>query len=188
MVGRSSSGEACLQLLENTAPDILLLDPGLPDWDGLLLIPSIRQKQPQTRIILLLSVPTENALVRAANLGVSGVVAKSQSLLDRVSEIQLGHLRLSFQERYTYPGYVKTCWPPTPMDEVVSSAFFRLAILFNQVHGGSPTRSQIMGVPINPSCVPNVFLQSIFDYASSSNKNGANSSTQRRQALPAHFD
>jgi NarL family two-component system response regulator LiaR len=76
------------RLLEREKPDVLLLDVGLPDGDGLELIPVVKQVSPKTNIVLLTSLSDEYTLLRAVDSGISGYVSKSSSLSDLLSTIR----------------------------------------------------------------------------------------------------
>lgn len=74
-------------LLEREKPDVLLLDVGLPDGDGLELIPVVKQVSPGTNIVLLTSLSDEYTLLRAVDSGISGYVSKSSSLIELMETI-----------------------------------------------------------------------------------------------------
>jgi len=77
-----------LALIERTQPDVLLLDVGLPDGDGLDVLPEVKRRFPHTQVVILTSMTDEDVLVRALDSGVSGFVSKSGALADLFSSIR----------------------------------------------------------------------------------------------------
>ena len=72
----------CLELAQRTAPQVLLLDVRLPDGDGIEIVPGIKQRSPETNILVLTSLSDEETLLRAMQAGVSGFVSKSRDLAE----------------------------------------------------------------------------------------------------------
>ncbi len=75
-------------LVRRTCPDVLLLDVGLPDGDGLDLIPQVKQFSPKTQVVVLTCLSDEKTLMRAIDKGVNGFVSKSGSLNDLLFAIR----------------------------------------------------------------------------------------------------
>lgn len=75
-------------LIQNTTPDVLLLDVGLPDGNGLDLIPEVNQISPETNIVVLTSLSDEGTLMRVVDSGISGFVSKNSQLSDLLTTIR----------------------------------------------------------------------------------------------------
>lgn len=75
-------------LIQNTTPDVLLLDVGLPDGNGLDLIPEVNQLSPETNIVVLTSLSDEGTLMRVVDSGISGFVSKNSQLSDLLTTIR----------------------------------------------------------------------------------------------------
>lgn len=76
------------ELLQQVKPDVLLLDVGLPDGNGLDLIPVVQAKTPETKIIILSCLTDENTLIRAIDSGVTGFISKGSPLSKLMSTIR----------------------------------------------------------------------------------------------------
>jgi DNA-binding NarL/FixJ family response regulator len=76
------------ELLQRIKPDVLLLDVGLPDGNGLDLIPVVQAHTPATKIIVLSCLTDENTLIRAIDGGVTGFISKGSSLSKLMSTIR----------------------------------------------------------------------------------------------------
>ncbi|MCX7943759.1 MAG: response regulator transcription factor [Deltaproteobacteria bacterium] len=73
--------------------DIVLLDINLPDGNGLDLIQFIKNKSPDTEIIILTTYTDENKLFSALRLGASGYITKENTtryILEGINEILAG--------------------------------------------------------------------------------------------------
>ncbi len=78
----------CLDLVQRTLPQVLLLDVILPDGDGISLAPKIKAIHPDTNILILTSLADQATLLRAMQAGVSGFVSKSRNLLEVLQAIR----------------------------------------------------------------------------------------------------
>jgi DNA-binding NarL/FixJ family response regulator len=78
VVGEAGTGAEALDLVETVAPDLVLLDLGLPDMDGLTVL--ARLKEMSRAAVLVVSMHAEPALVRrAVQAGAAGYVLKGVS-------------------------------------------------------------------------------------------------------------
>ncbi len=98
LVGEAATGAAALKLVEETRPDIVLLDIHLPDADGLEVSKTILAGHPATKIIIFSSDTARTRVDAALELGVCGYVSKAGSveeLLSAISSVMAGKLFLS---------------------------------------------------------------------------------------------
>lgn len=78
-IGRYATARACRAAFEEEVPpaaDIILLDLKLPDGDGLSLVPLLRERTPNTNIVVLTSNDDYRRVLEAIKLGVVGYVLK----------------------------------------------------------------------------------------------------------------
>jgi DNA-binding NarL/FixJ family response regulator len=87
-LGAASSLSDGQILVENCSPDVLLLDVGLPDGNGLDMIPQVNTASPDTNIIVLTSLSDEATLMRVVDSGISGFVSKDSQLSDLLEAIR----------------------------------------------------------------------------------------------------
>ncbi|HUV29073.1 MAG TPA: response regulator transcription factor [Anaerolineales bacterium] len=87
-LGSAASLENGRRLLQETSPNVLLLDVGLPDGNGLDLIPEVKQISPDTNIVVLTSLTDETTLMRVVDSGISGFVSKDSQLSDLLVTIR----------------------------------------------------------------------------------------------------
>jgi DNA-binding NarL/FixJ family response regulator len=93
IVGEAGTAAEAVRLATATAADVVLLDLGLPDLDGLRAIARLRQARPAAAV-LVLTMHDEPALVRGAvRAGAGGYVLKGvgrQELLAAITAVQQG--------------------------------------------------------------------------------------------------
>lgn len=88
VVGEAGDGKTTLSLATSLLPDVLLLDVGMPDMDGLGVLHAIRVDAPQCRV-LLLTMHEEEAILRAAlRAGASGYVLKQAAEAELLTAIR----------------------------------------------------------------------------------------------------
>jgi DNA-binding NarL/FixJ family response regulator len=87
-LGSASSISKGHSLIKETTPDVLLLDVGLPDGNGLDLIPEVNQISPETNIVVLTSMSDEATLMRVVDSGISGFVSKNSELSELMETIR----------------------------------------------------------------------------------------------------
>ena len=93
VVGSCGDGAACLELVAALRPDIVLLDIALPDADGLALVARIRERSPESRVLMLSMHSEPEYAAEAAARGACGLVAKSSSpevLVDAIRRVAAG--------------------------------------------------------------------------------------------------
>lgn len=89
LVGEATGGYEALQLLEQTRPDLLLLDLSMPDLDGISVTRDAKRRFPDVRV-LILTVHEEQALLREAiRAGASGYVLKQAAESELLSALRV---------------------------------------------------------------------------------------------------
>ena len=93
--------EDCLAAIEGgTAPDILLLDIGLPGMDGLQGISRFKAVAPETKIVMVTSFDDHERIFKAVCAGASGYLIKSAALAkitEAIAEVRSGGAPMSPQ-------------------------------------------------------------------------------------------
>jgi DNA-binding NarL/FixJ family response regulator len=109
VVGEAATGRAGLQVVEETKPDVVLLDLSMPDMDGLEVIPLIRERVPEARVVVLSGHEAGRVSLEALDQGASRYVNKASGL-ERISEVVHEVARLEppfYDERF---GVVRSIW------------------------------------------------------------------------------
>jgi two-component system, OmpR family, KDP operon response regulator KdpE len=98
----AETGRAALDLLERDRPEIVLLDLGLPDLDGLEVIRRVRGAGRKVPIVVLSSRGDERGKVQALDLGADDYVTKPFGMAELVARIRTA-LRHRWQEQGSEP-------------------------------------------------------------------------------------
>ena len=108
VIGEATNFEESIQQVNELRPDILLMDIGMPGMDGLEAIPILRQKSPQTQI-LVLTMHEDTALVQAyLHAGASGYIIKraaESELIDAIYVVWRGMI-------YVHPALMRSLVSP----------------------------------------------------------------------------
>lgn len=88
VVGEAGDGSCAIRITLETQPDVLVTDISMPGPNGIAVVRQIRERLPDTRV-LLLSMHEDAALVREAReAGAAGYVTKRAGLADLVRAVR----------------------------------------------------------------------------------------------------
>jgi DNA-binding NarL/FixJ family response regulator len=97
VVGEASDGMQVLDVVQQTSPDVLLLDLRMPNIDGLSALQTLQQTHRSTRVIVLTASEDKNEFVQAMKLGCSGIVLKqtaSELIVKSIRKVHQGEIWL----------------------------------------------------------------------------------------------
>jgi DNA-binding NarL/FixJ family response regulator len=98
VVGEAATGKQALAVLERTNPDVVFLDIGLPDVDGISLVAAIRRTCAKAKVVML-TCQTDAASVHLTfDAGVSGYLTKAaapREIVDAVRKVSCGQMAVS---------------------------------------------------------------------------------------------
>ena len=87
LVAKAATGHEALRFPDSLQPDIVVLDLYLPDRYGVTLIAPLREKWPQTRVIVLTFADDQQHRAAALAAGATGFVSKISAVDDLVPAI-----------------------------------------------------------------------------------------------------
>jgi len=76
VVGEAASGEAALEAIKTSKPDVVCLDVLMPGIDGLAVLRRIRDEHPTMRVVIITAGATPEVVKDALALGAHGLVVK----------------------------------------------------------------------------------------------------------------
>jgi DNA-binding NtrC family response regulator len=88
MLERKMDGAAGLKALQSNNYDVVLLDMMLPDMDGMEILETIKQKKPQTGIIVITGYSTVANALKAMKLGATDYLSKPFSEDELLASIE----------------------------------------------------------------------------------------------------
>src|SRR5690625_4733773 len=91
VIGTAYNGRECLSLLEETKPDVLLLDIIMPHVDGLNVLNTIKNEPDKPHVIMLTAFRQEEVMKKAVDYGASYFILKPfdmDNLSDQIRQVQ----------------------------------------------------------------------------------------------------
>jgi two-component system response regulator DegU len=89
VVGEAADGVETISLIEETRPDIVLLDIRMPEMDGLEAARRIREKYPDVGVIMLTAYDDRQFVVEAVRSGARGYVLKARDAEHLIQTVRL---------------------------------------------------------------------------------------------------
>ncbi|MFQ5657265.1 MAG: response regulator [Candidatus Methylomirabilales bacterium] len=99
VVGEAASGREVFRILEETRPDVLLIDILMPELEGPQILPQIREYAPSTKVLLLTGDFEREPVFRALWEGARGYLQKSVSSATLLKAIRVVHAGEAWIER-----------------------------------------------------------------------------------------
>jgi DNA-binding NarL/FixJ family response regulator len=79
VVGAAADGDEAVELVERLSPDIVLMDLRMPRCDGVEATLRIREKHPQTEVVVLTTYTDDRSVLDALRAGARGFLTKDAS-------------------------------------------------------------------------------------------------------------
>ena len=79
IVGEAATGGEAVEAVQTLGPDLVLMDIRMPDMDGLAATEAIKQRSPDTSVIVVTSYESKEYLRRAIEAGAAGYLLKGTS-------------------------------------------------------------------------------------------------------------
>lgn len=93
LLGAVSSGTAALAMLDAYEPDVVLLDLGLPDMDGVQVIRHVAQMRPQCEVLVVTMFEDDQHVLPCIEAGATGYLLKDASterIIAAIDELRAG--------------------------------------------------------------------------------------------------
>lgn len=88
VVAEAANGIECLDILEDSIPDILLLDINMPEKNGLEVLDEIKKKEYDVKVLILTVHNELEYLLKAVDIGVDGYILKDSKSAELKRAIQ----------------------------------------------------------------------------------------------------
>ena len=99
-MGAVSSGEAALKFVEQTKPDIVLMDINLPGMSGIECTKIIKAAHPEILVMMCTVYEDDEKIFKALSVGASGYIQKkstSDEVLEAINQLMVGGAPMSSQ-------------------------------------------------------------------------------------------
>ena len=115
VVGEASDGREVLQVVQQTEPDVVILDLRMPNLDGLAALQALQQMNKKAKVIVLTASEDKNEFVQAMKLGCSGIVLKQTApelIVKSIRKVYAGeiwldsHTTAAVMRQFAAPGEV----------------------------------------------------------------------------------
>ena len=97
VVAQAADGQEALRLVEEAAPDVIVMDVIMPVMDGIDACRQITELLPGTRVLMLTASNEQDAIVRSIAAGATGYLQKysgKEQLLTTLREVARGEFRI----------------------------------------------------------------------------------------------
>lgn len=91
VVAVASTASEAIEAADRWHPDVVLMDYGLPDRDGVQAAAAIRSGNPSTKVVIVTGLVDESIVLAAIEVGCSGYVTKYQHVAVVVDAIRTAH-------------------------------------------------------------------------------------------------
>jgi DNA-binding NarL/FixJ family response regulator len=91
VVAEAGSGEEALEILEDVAPDVILMDISMPGMNGIQATREIREKDPAVKVVILTMLDQEGYVYEAVKAGATGYMLKNTSSDELLEAIETVH-------------------------------------------------------------------------------------------------
>lgn len=95
VVGQATNGRDCLNVVSKTRPDVLLLDIEMPQMDGIETSRAVKEKFPNTKILILSMHNSGQYISQLIAIGVDGYILKnmgSEQLVEAIRDLHDGKI------------------------------------------------------------------------------------------------
>jgi two-component system invasion response regulator UvrY len=88
VAGEAGSGRETLRGVQETEPDVLLLDIAMPEGGGVEVLAQVRSLRPELRVLILSVYPEKQYAIRALRAGAAGYLTKESAPEELVAAIR----------------------------------------------------------------------------------------------------
>lgn len=88
VVGEAGSAREAVEKVEQVSPDVVLLDVRMADDDGFTALEAIREKRPDSRVVMLSTYDNPTYVARSVALGATDYVLKGSSRDELIRSVQ----------------------------------------------------------------------------------------------------
>ena len=102
VVGEAKDGEEAVRLTARLAPDVVIMDLVMPKKNGVVAVRELRERNPNSRVLVLTSFGSSDELAEALEAGAAGAIMKNspnKALIDAIRTVASGRSAVSSEVR-----------------------------------------------------------------------------------------
>ncbi|MDZ7794257.1 MAG: response regulator transcription factor [Spirochaetia bacterium] len=145
LIGEAESAEETMQLLRTNSVDVVVLDIGLPDKDGIEVLKDIKAERIKTRVLMLSMHPENRYAQRAIKNGAAGYLTKdyaAKTIADAIRKVY--HQGSYITEEVARQLYTKDFNAgDKPAHELLSDREYQIFVLIGQGKSVSEISEQL---------------------------------------------
>ena len=88
VVGEADDGRQAVSLAAELTPDVVVMDVGMPNLNGIEAAAQVKQARPETSVVMLSMHSDEGYILRALRAGATGYILKDSAEADLVSAVR----------------------------------------------------------------------------------------------------
>ncbi len=154
VVGQVGDGQAAVEATLRLLPDLVLMDIDMPRMNGLEALSVLKEKVPETQVVMLTVSENETSLLEATRLGAQGYLLKdlnAAGFLEMLNGLQHGKAAMT---RQTTARLMKGLMDPSPQqDQPVKSLTKREIELLQLVADGMPNKAIAQTLSVSENTV-----------------------------------
>lgn len=157
LVGEVPSGESALAVLDEVAPDVILMDLMMPGMSGIETIQAVRDRDPDVQIIALTSFGKDDLVKQALTAGAISYLLKdvdAQELAEAIRAAHEGQSRLSREALQALVGALNQ--PPSPGHDLTNREREVLALLVEGLNNSEIAERLFIGRTTAKTHVSNI--------------------------------
>lgn len=157
LVGEVPSGESALAVLDEVAPDVILMDLMMPGMSGIETIQAVRDRDPDVQIIALTSFGKDDLVKQALTAGAISYLLKdvdAQELAEAIRAAHEGQSRLSREALQALVGALNQ--PPSPGHDLTNREREVLALLVEGLNNSEIAERLFIGRSTAKTHVSNI--------------------------------
>ena len=114
VVGEALNGKQVLEIMQDTAVDIVILDIRMPEMDGEATIKELRKRHPETKVLVLTYDQDPDLILKFLHYQANGFLLKDRSKEELISAIYAIHNNNTYYPPSIMKGIIDIPYTPEP--------------------------------------------------------------------------
>jgi DNA-binding NarL/FixJ family response regulator len=124
LIGQATNGNEALTLIQESKPDVVVMDLKMPVMDGLSALEKIKKSDPEIPVLVLTSFPDDEMVISTIQRGANGVMLKDSSpeqLINAIRDVVHGQNPLHPSVAHKLILKIRQSTAPAPVDPTLTN-------------------------------------------------------------------